>query len=192
MKDQNEACAFQIVERNPKLLRKKSHPPPNKNVGTIKEDVKSIKYSRSSYITNLSHHHVKDSWIFDTAATSHFCCQKNFLQNFQPVKNMGMTVAVGGVTCEIKGTGTVSTLFQSEDSVLEPISNGAILGFKRKSYNVISNSDSETEEETEHQRSPKISKPESSEEEGASNNSNSSVKVIWERKVVPIRTNLEL
>ncbi|GFR29715.1 retrovirus-related Pol polyprotein from transposon TNT 1-94 [Trichonephila clavata] len=73
----------------------------------------------------------------------------------------------------------------NEDNVLEPISNGAMLGFKRKSYNVISNSDTETEEETEHQRSPKISKPESSEQEGASNNSNSSVKVIWEWKAVP-------
>ncbi|GFQ76109.1 retrovirus-related Pol polyprotein from transposon TNT 1-94 [Trichonephila clavata] len=56
-----------------------------------------------------------------------------------------------------------------------------MLGFKRKSYNVISNSDTETE----HQSSPKISKPESSEQEGASNNSNSSVKVIWEQKAVP-------
>ncbi|GFR16415.1 copia protein [Trichonephila clavata] len=54
-----------------------------------------------------------------------------------------------------------------------------MLGFKRKSYNVISNSD------TEHQSSPKISKPESSEQEGASNNGNSSVNVIWERNAVP-------
>ncbi|GFQ89971.1 hypothetical protein TNCT_284681 [Trichonephila clavata] len=60
-----------------------------------------------------------------------------------------------------------------------------MLGFKRKSYNVISNSDTEAEEETEHQSSPKISNPESSEQEGTFNNSNSSVKVIWERKAVP-------
>ncbi|GFQ82685.1 retrovirus-related Pol polyprotein from transposon TNT 1-94 [Trichonephila clavata] len=179
--------------------------------------MKSTKVSRSSYITgtNLSQHHGKDTWIFDTAATSHFCCRKNSLQNFQRVNNMRLTVAVGGVTCEIKGTGTVSMIFQSEGgseivdfknvlyspklqrnlisgSLIDkagsnfiPISRGAMLGFKRKSYNVISNSDTETEEETEHQSSPKISKQGSSEQERASNNSNSSVKVIWERKAVP-------
>ncbi|GFQ92478.1 hypothetical protein TNCT_215481 [Trichonephila clavata] len=96
---------------------------------------------------------------------------------------MRITVAIGGVTCRIKGTGTVRMIFQTE----EPISSGAMMGFKMKSYNVISNSDNEPEEETEHQSSPKISKPEISEQEGASNNSNSSVKVIWERKALPCK-----
>ncbi|GFQ78631.1 retrovirus-related Pol polyprotein from transposon TNT 1-94 [Trichonephila clavata] len=127
-----------------------------------------------------------------------------------------MTVAVGGVTCEIKGTGTVRMIFQNEgESEIVDFKNvlyspklqrnilsstlidkaasnfkckkgsGATLGFKRKSHNVISNSDTETEEETEHHSSPKISKPESSEQEGASNNSKSSAKVICELKAVP-------
>ncbi|GFQ67614.1 uncharacterized protein TNCT_49421 [Trichonephila clavata] len=128
-KDQHEACAFQIGERNLKLRRKKSHPPPNKNVGTIRDDVKSTKYSRSSYITetNLNQHYGKDTWIYDTAATSHFCCQKNFLQNFQPVNNMRMTIAVGGVTCEIIGTRTVSMIFQNEG-------DSEIVGFRNVLY----------------------------------------------------------
>ncbi|GFQ99737.1 retrovirus-related Pol polyprotein from transposon TNT 1-94 [Trichonephila clavata] len=62
-----------------------------------------------------------------------------------------------------------SSLIDKAGSNFIPISSGAMLGFKRKSYNGISNSDTETEEETGHQSSPKISKPESSEQEGASN-----------------------
>ncbi|GFR25274.1 hypothetical protein TNCT_421891 [Trichonephila clavata] len=49
-----------------------------------------------------------------------------------------------------------------------------MIGFKRKSYNVISNCKIDTEEETEHPNTSKISKQESSEQEEASNNSNSS------------------
>ncbi|GFR30979.1 retrovirus-related Pol polyprotein from transposon TNT 1-94 [Trichonephila clavata] len=92
---------------------------------------------------------------------------------------------------ERKVVETINLSF-NEDNVLEPIGSGAMLGFKRKSYNVISNSDTENEEETEHQSSPKISKAESSEQEGASNNSNSSVNVIWERKAVPPFTTVAL
>ncbi|GFU85201.1 retrovirus-related Pol polyprotein from transposon TNT 1-94 [Trichonephila clavipes] len=323
-------------------VRKISQPPPDKKIGTTRDDVKCTKVSRSSYITetNLSQHHGKDIWVFDTAATSYFFSQKNFLQKFQPVNNMRMTVAVGGVTYEIKGIGTVRIIFQNEeyadlkcepckiaeycrksfkpigkvsklkerihmppkqnrgverynytsvdaikvmlnwsglstgfwseaflyhtyvwnrvchgnqsltpfelysdhkpsvkhlksfgstaylgvpkqlrkkldmrakkeiilsyalktrgyhiwlpnergvvesinvsfneDNVLEPISRGEKCWTIKGSHNVISNSDTETEEETEHQSSPKISKPESSEQEGPSNNSNSSVNV---------------
>ncbi|GFQ74576.1 uncharacterized protein TNCT_309971 [Trichonephila clavata] len=39
-----------------------------------------------------------------------FAAKRTFYKTF----NMRMTVAVGGVTCEIKGTGTVSMLFQNE------------------------------------------------------------------------------
>ncbi|GFR26010.1 retrovirus-related Pol polyprotein from transposon TNT 1-94 [Trichonephila clavata] len=103
--------------------------------------MKSTKVSRSSYITgtNLSQHHGKDTWIFDTAATSHFCCRKNSLQNFQPVNNMRLTVAVGGVTCEIKGIGTVSMIFQSEGGS-EIVDFKNVLYFSKLQRNLISGS----------------------------------------------------
>ncbi|GFQ72142.1 uncharacterized protein TNCT_343771 [Trichonephila clavata] len=97
-------------------VRKKSQQLANKKIRPTRDDVKCTKVSRSSYITetNLRQYHEKDIWIFDTEGTSPFCCQNNFLQNFQPVNNMRMTVAVGGMTCEIKGNGTVSKIFQNK------------------------------------------------------------------------------
>ncbi|GBM98676.1 Copia protein [Araneus ventricosus] len=71
--------------------------------------------------------------------------------------------------------------------MLEPNSSGAVLDPNKKIINVSSNYeiDTESEEESEHLSIPRTQKSQSSVQEGASNNSKTSEKVIWERKAVP-------
>ncbi|GBN95599.1 Retrovirus-related Pol polyprotein from transposon TNT 1-94 [Araneus ventricosus] len=275
--------------------------------------------------SNLSQDYERDAWILDTAATSHFYSNKNLLRNFRPVKNLTMSVAVGGVRCDIKGIGTVRMIFENngikaertnvyspqqngvaercnytavdaikvmlnssglskgfwaeallchtyvwnrvchgnqsltpfefcsghkpsvkhlkafgstayadvpkqlrkkfdmrakkgimvgyalktrryrislpnerkivqtinvsfdEDNMLEPNSSGAVLDPNKRTINVSSNSefDTESEEESEHLCIPRTQNSQSSEQEGASNNTKTSEKVIWEKKAVP-------
>ena len=51
------------------------------------------------------------NWVFDTAATSHFCCDKDLMQNFRPLEDTNVAVAIGGVTCPVEGTGDVPLQF---------------------------------------------------------------------------------
>lgn len=53
-------------------------------------------------------------WVFDTAATSHFCNSKHLMKDFHPIENTSVAVAVGGVTCPVEGRGTVMLQFRIE------------------------------------------------------------------------------
>ncbi|GBN76785.1 Retrovirus-related Pol polyprotein from transposon TNT 1-94 [Araneus ventricosus] len=55
------------------------------------------------------------TWIFDTAATSHFSCDKDSMLNYRPVKGAEVSVAIGGVTCPMEGTGEVELEFYKND-----------------------------------------------------------------------------
>ncbi|GBN24619.1 hypothetical protein AVEN_249590-1 [Araneus ventricosus] len=79
---------------------------------------------------------------------------------------------------------TINVSFD-EDNTLEPNISGAVLDPNKKIINVSSNS--ESEEESEHLSIPRTQKSQSSEQVGASNNSKTSEKVIWERKAVPLK-----
>ncbi|GBN48440.1 Retrovirus-related Pol polyprotein from transposon TNT 1-94 [Araneus ventricosus] len=131
IKDQNETCAFQSIERNiSKTPRSKSKPSSyKKNIQPTKKNTKVMK-SPNTFIaeSNLSQDYERDAWILDTAATSHFCSKKSLLRNFRPVKNLTMSVAVGGVRCDIKGIGTVRMIFENNDD----------LGIKAERTNVYS------------------------------------------------------
>ncbi|GBL59411.1 Copia protein [Araneus ventricosus] len=116
IKDQNETCAFQSIERNiSKTPRSKSKPSSyKKNIQPTRKNTKVMK-SPNTFIaeSNLNQDYERDAWILDTAATSHFCSKKSLLRNFRPVKNLTMSVAVGGVRCDIKGIGTVRMIFEN-------------------------------------------------------------------------------
>ena len=49
----------------------------------------------------------KSSWVFDTAATAHFCNNKNLFLTFEPVTNMQMSLAVGVKQSSVEGKGTI-------------------------------------------------------------------------------------
>ncbi|GBO41516.1 hypothetical protein AVEN_51867-1 [Araneus ventricosus] len=89
--------------------------------------------------SNLSQDYERDAWILDTAATSHFCSKKSLLRNFRPVKNLTMSVAVGGVRCDIKGIGTVRMIFENNGE-LETVDLLNVLYSPRLRRNLISGS----------------------------------------------------
>ncbi|GBN12901.1 Retrovirus-related Pol polyprotein from transposon TNT 1-94 [Araneus ventricosus] len=70
----------------------------------------------SSFITEACFNETngnRNSWVFDTAASSHFCGNKNLFHEFQPLNNnTNMSVAIDGVNCKIEGIGTVKLLFK--------------------------------------------------------------------------------
>ncbi|GBN47355.1 hypothetical protein AVEN_45332-1, partial [Araneus ventricosus] len=84
--------------------RSKSKPSSyKKNIQPTRKNTKVMKSSNTFIAeSNLSQDYERDAWILDTAATSHFCSKKSLLWNFRPVKNLTMSVAVGGVRCDIK------------------------------------------------------------------------------------------
>ncbi|GBM94824.1 Retrovirus-related Pol polyprotein from transposon TNT 1-94, partial [Araneus ventricosus] len=142
IKDQNETCAFQSIERNiSKTPRSKSKPSSYKNnIQPTKKNTKVMK-SPNTFIaeSNLSQDYERDAWILDTAATSHFCSKKSLLRNFRPVKNLTMSVAVGGVRCDIKGIGTVRMIFENNGE-LETVDLLNVLYSPRLRRNLISGS----------------------------------------------------
>ena len=52
-------------------------------------------------------------WVFDCAATVHFCRQKELFSEFTPVKNQTLLGAVDTLSTPIKGTGTVYLEFEN-------------------------------------------------------------------------------
>ncbi|GBO37094.1 hypothetical protein AVEN_274119-1, partial [Araneus ventricosus] len=73
IKDQNETCAFQSIERKniSKTPRRKSKPSSyKKNIQPTRKNTKVMK-SPNTFIaeSNLSQVYERDSWILDTAAT---------------------------------------------------------------------------------------------------------------------------
>ncbi|GBM83683.1 Retrovirus-related Pol polyprotein from transposon TNT 1-94 [Araneus ventricosus] len=142
IKDQNETCAFQSIERNiSKTPRSNSKPSSyKKNIQPTRKNTKVIK-SPNTFIaeSNLSQDYERDAWILDTAATSHFCSKKSLLRNFRPVKNLTMSVAVDGVRCDIKGIGTVRMIFENNGE-LETVDLLNVLYSPRLRRNLISGS----------------------------------------------------
>ncbi|GBM45648.1 Retrovirus-related Pol polyprotein from transposon TNT 1-94 [Araneus ventricosus] len=52
-----------------------------------------------------------DTWVFDTAASHHFCKDKSIFNEYVPISDEKMTVAVEGVTIPIEGKGIVNLRF---------------------------------------------------------------------------------
>ncbi|GBN63091.1 hypothetical protein AVEN_138093-1 [Araneus ventricosus] len=142
IKDKKETCAFQSIERNiSKTPRSKSKPSSyKKNIQPTRNNTKVMK-SPNTFIaeSNLSQDYERDAWILDTAATSHFCSKKSLLWNFRPVKNLTMSVAVGGVRCDIKGIGTVRMIFENNGE-LETVDLLNVFYSPRLRRNLISSS----------------------------------------------------
>ncbi|GBN08374.1 Retrovirus-related Pol polyprotein from transposon TNT 1-94 [Araneus ventricosus] len=76
----------------------------------------------SSFITEACFNETngnRNSWVFDTAASSHFCGNKNLFHEFQPLtNNTNMSVAIDGVNCKIEGIGTVKLLFKKGEEIV--------------------------------------------------------------------------
>lgn len=75
---------------------------------------------KQSYVAevNFSTNANNTAWLFDTAASSHFCSNRDLFSDFQEVTGIEMKSAVDGAVCNVLGKGTV------------------VLNFKRKGQNL--------------------------------------------------------
>lgn len=55
------------------------------------------------------------SWVFDTAATAHFCNNKNLYLTYEPVDDIKMSLAVGEKQCSVEGKGTVQFVIKCKN-----------------------------------------------------------------------------
>lgn len=99
-------------KRNPQ--KKRRNPPPSSK----RQETSLIIEANASGCARTE----TNQWLFDTAATSHFCCNKDLMKNFKPLQDTNVAVAIGGVTCPVEGTGEVSLQFitngECEDIIL--------------------------------------------------------------------------
>ena len=72
---------------------------------------KSIHFITQSNFSELDSN---NSWLFDTAASHHFCKDRKLFNNFKPVKNESLAVAVDGITFPILGKGQVKLKLNSK------------------------------------------------------------------------------
>ncbi|GBM40387.1 hypothetical protein AVEN_22649-1, partial [Araneus ventricosus] len=68
-----------------------------------------------SHEANSSDFGQNTSWVFDTAATAHFCSNKSLYYSFEPVSNMQMTLAVGEKESPVEGKGIIHFLVKDKD-----------------------------------------------------------------------------
>ncbi|KAF8795519.1 Retrovirus-related Pol polyprotein like [Argiope bruennichi] len=114
----HESCVFQS-DTSINILKSttsKQNSTYKRNFQQTRKKGRKSNVPRSSFIeeSNLSQGGEDTSWIFDTAATSHFCGNRSLLQNYRPVKGTTMSVAIGGVQCDIEGIGTVKMIFRNK------------------------------------------------------------------------------
>ena len=80
------------------------------------------------------------SWVFDTGATAHFCNNKNLYLDFEPVKDMQMSLAVGEGQCPVEGKGTVQFLVKCKNGKFNQITLKDVLYNPKLRRNLLSGS----------------------------------------------------
>lgn len=55
------------------------------------------------------------AWVFDTAASSHFCGNRELFWDFKELHNSSMAIAINGISCPITGTGTIKIKFPDQE-----------------------------------------------------------------------------
>lgn len=101
----------------------KYKPSPNSDPGTSRRIPSNSKYSSQFLIqANVSETGVGDSeWVFDTAATHHFCNNRNLFSDFISLDKEEMAVAVRGVKFPIEGKGKVKLKIGQRNLVLNDV-----------------------------------------------------------------------
>lgn len=77
------------------------------------------------------------TWIFDTAASSHFCCERALLDDYQEITDTTLNVAIAGVACPVEGKGTVRLEFNNGGESEIVILNNVLFSSKLR-QNLIS------------------------------------------------------
>ncbi|GBM40679.1 Retrovirus-related Pol polyprotein from transposon TNT 1-94 [Araneus ventricosus] len=80
-----------------------------------------MRHSPDSHEANSSDFGQNTNWVFDMAATAHFCSNKSLYYSFEPVSNMQMTLAVGEKESPVEGKGIIHFLVKDKDSKFSDI-----------------------------------------------------------------------
>ena len=115
--------------QNPQPYRSARHSSrsPERSYGPTSRQSKDMVNTRgnSSYSflaeANVNYHEHDDVWIFDTAASHHFCKDREMFVNFKPVKNEKMVLAADGVEFPIEGRGDIYINFGYSDCCLKDV-----------------------------------------------------------------------
>lgn len=70
---------------------------------------------------NLSSKLYENCWIFDTAASNHFCNDKNLFINMKPIDNENMILAVDNISFPIESKGDVKVYFDKTECYLKNV-----------------------------------------------------------------------
>ncbi|GFX64445.1 retrovirus-related Pol polyprotein from transposon TNT 1-94 [Trichonephila clavipes] len=55
------------------------------------------------------------TWVFDTAASTHFCNNQKLFVSYEPVNNTTISLAIGEITSPVEGVGTVKFYFDGDN-----------------------------------------------------------------------------
>jgi hypothetical protein len=96
--------------KNTKFVKRKYNFKKSENSKLFNDNANIRKNTKNSFITETSMVQPLDSlaWVFDTAATNHFCNNKALFSKYTPVDNTTMSLAVGEVSCPIEGVGEIN------------------------------------------------------------------------------------
>jgi transposase InsO family protein len=90
------------ASNNRQIFNRKGKPQFRNNLKT------SFFISEASLTENVT----SESWLFDTGASHHFCCNKKLFTEFKPLENENLVVAVKDLKFPIEGVGVVELRFK--------------------------------------------------------------------------------
>ena len=93
---------------------------PHKNVSKVK----SANFIAQAHLSDTND---KKLWVFDTAATHHFCRDKELFVKYFPLKSEELKVAINGVTVPIEGKGVIKLRFGQRNLYLKDVMHSSEL-----------------------------------------------------------------
>ncbi|GFR04625.1 retrovirus-related Pol polyprotein from transposon TNT 1-94 [Trichonephila clavata] len=112
-------CQSPTRQRQSRNNQRRSNQTPNQHNNFHHRDASPEAGKYSNFITtSLNIVDESADWVFDTAASHHFCRNRDYFDEFYPTTNEEMSVAIEGVNTPIEGRGSVSLKFGSMTIIL--------------------------------------------------------------------------
>ncbi|GFR07888.1 retrovirus-related Pol polyprotein from transposon TNT 1-94 [Trichonephila clavata] len=112
-------CQSPTRQRQSRNNQRRSNQTPNKRNNFHHRDVSPEAGKYSNFITtSLNIVDESAEWVSDTAASHHFCRNRDYFDEFYPTTNEEMSAAIEGVNTPIEGRGTVNLKFGSMTIIL--------------------------------------------------------------------------
>lgn len=112
-KERNLKCSGTEESVKYRKARNRSRGPPDK--GSYGRNFFVVEANSGEGVRNDT------TWVFDSAASAHFCHNKNLFTEFTPLRGSDMAVAIEGVTCPIEGKGKICLRFGEKEITLHDV-----------------------------------------------------------------------